>query len=105
MVHKTRRYETTQPEIERLHPPQAALEDAVADALANNASIDVTGVSVIALGQTIVLKGTVFAPEEIQRCEETARAVQGVEAVDNRLSLTPGNEATGAAAPKPPVSS
>ena len=66
-------------------PPRAVLETRVADALAVAGGIDATGVNIVAEGTTIVLSGSVMFESEVERAEEIARSIQGVENVQNGL--------------------
>lgn len=49
--------------------------------------IDASGISVMAIGRTIVLSGTVSCEAEIGYAEEAAAAVIGVHLIENRLEI------------------
>jgi osmotically-inducible protein OsmY len=62
-------------------------EGRVAKTLARAADIDATNVAVTAVGETIVLSGTVAYPEEIAIAADIASRIAGVVAVDNRITI------------------
>lgn len=90
MVHKPRRNHDTLAEVEVLHPVGAGLETLVANLLATSGTVDASGVTVTAAGRTITLAGQVYSPEEVERCAEIARTIEGVEAVENNIELLHG---------------
>jgi osmotically-inducible protein OsmY len=62
-------------------------EGRVAKALSRAADIDASEVAVTAMGETIVLSGTVAYPEEISIAGDIAGRVAGVANVDNRITI------------------
>ncbi len=87
MVFKEPKFFGMEPEIEREFVNHAALEIAVADALASAGGIDASGVDVTAEGEEVVLSGTVATVGEIERATAVAQAVSGVQSVRNQLLL------------------
>jgi osmotically-inducible protein OsmY len=66
------------------------LSRAVRRALGKAQGFDVSGVFVKARGGAVTLSGTVRSGDQIRQAEEVARTVQGVNSVQNRLTLFHG---------------
>jgi osmotically-inducible protein OsmY len=74
--------------------PGAAVETRVADALARAADIDASNVSVTAVGEQIVLQGTVAFPEEVAIAGDIAARVAGVVVVENLITTVNNGNST-----------
>lgn len=64
------------------------LETRVANFLASVSGLDATEVAVVAKGNVILLSGFVQTPEEIDRAQEAAESVPGVDEVINRIAAS-----------------
>ncbi|MCF3638357.1 BON domain-containing protein [Rhizobium sp. TRM95111] len=98
MVFKDRRFNGEAPE-EVLPGNPALLETAVAETLSAVADLDASDVAVIATGASVVLAGAVGSREEAIRAVQAAATVDGVRAVDDRLTYPPAAAGEGAAEP------
>ncbi|OWV67168.1 transporter [Rhizobium sp. R339] len=87
MVFKEPTFHGLEPEIEAGVANRASVEAAVANALAIAGGIDASDVEVTMEEDQIVLTGTVGTVGEIERAAAVARAVEGVNAVQNRILL------------------
>ena len=87
MVFKEPTFHGLEPEIEAEIANRASIEAAVATALAIAGGIDASDVEVTMEEGQIVLTGTVGTVGEIERATVIARAVEGVNAVQNRILL------------------
>lgn len=85
MVTKPGTFFGHEPEAEREDATKAALEAAVAGALATSGGVDASDVRVTAEGHDIVLSGMVATPGEVDRAITVARAVAGVRSVRNEI--------------------
>ncbi|TCL72705.1 BON domain-containing protein [Rhizobium sp. BK251] len=84
MVFKAATFHGLAPEVEIDHFTRAALETAVANALAAAGGIDASDVTVTVVGDgEVVLAGTVGTLAEIERATTVARSVDRVETVRN----------------------
>src|SRR4051812_210676 len=72
----------------------AAIETRVAEALARAGDLDAADVAVTAVGNTIVLSGTVAFPEEVAIAEDIASRIPGIDAVDNQISVFSSGDVT-----------
>lgn len=73
------------------HPKAGILEAKVAEALANDGEVDAVDVQATLTGDDeVTLTGTVCRQEEIARCSEIARSIEGVRSVTNRLTVRAG---------------
>ena len=90
MVFKAPTFHGGEPQVETDHSTRAALETAVANALAVAGGIDACGVTVSAHEQEITLDGTVGTAEEVARATLVAEAIEGVLAVRNRIVAAAG---------------
>jgi hypothetical protein len=68
--------------------PAIADERRVADALGRAGSLDASNVSVVAVGSTIVLQGTVALPEEVAEAGEIASHVAPSSHIENLITAT-----------------
>ena len=75
------------PEIEVEFVNHAALEEAVANALAVAGGLDAADVNVVAEGSVVTLDGAVATQAEIERATAVAANVAGVTTVRNHISL------------------
>ena len=87
MVFKEHTFHGLEPEIDAEIANRASVEAAVANALAIAGGIDASGVEVTMDEGRIVLTGTVGTVGEIERATVVARAVEGVQSVQNRILL------------------
>ncbi|WP_064713706.1 BON domain-containing protein [Rhizobium bangladeshense] len=87
MVFKEPTFHGLAPEVEAEIANRASLEAAVANALAVAGGIDASDVEVTMEEGQVVLTGTVGTVGEIERATAVARAVEGVNAVQNRILL------------------
>ncbi|WP_275782904.1 BON domain-containing protein [Pararhizobium gei] len=87
MVFKERTFHGIAPEM-ILPDGTAELESRVANCLAAVDGIDATAISVTAKGNIIVLTGNVLSIEEVERAEEAASTVEGVDEILNQLIVT-----------------
>lgn len=87
MVFKEPTFHGLAPEMEAEIANRASLEAAVANALAIAGGIDASDVEVTMEEDQVVLTGTVGTVGEIERATAVARAVEGVNAVQNRILL------------------
>ena len=87
MVFKEPTFHGLEPEIEAEIANRASVEAAVANALAIAGGIDASDVEVTMEEGQVVLTGTVGTVGEIERATAIARAVEGVNAVQNRILL------------------
>lgn len=85
MVTKPGKFFGHEPEAEREDRTKAALEAAVADALATSGGIDASDVQVTAEGHDIILSGLVATHGEVDRAIVVAGAVAGVSSVKNEI--------------------
>jgi osmotically-inducible protein OsmY len=85
MVFKQQTFHEEEPTVELEHPPRAAMETMVAEALAVAGGLDATEVTVTASAGTVTLAGSVLRASEIDRASEVARSVYGVEQVVNKI--------------------
>ncbi|MBB4191352.1 osmotically-inducible protein OsmY [Rhizobium aethiopicum] len=88
MVFKEPTFHGLAPEMEAEIANRASLEAAVANALAIAGGIDASDVEVTMEEGQVVLTGTVGTVGEIERATAVARAVEGVNAVQNRILLS-----------------
>lgn len=73
-------------EVEEDFPPQHDdLEAHVANFLASVGGLDASDITVVAKGNVILLSGMVQTPEEVDRAQEAAESVPGVDEVINRI--------------------
>ncbi|TCL94118.1 BON domain-containing protein [Rhizobium sp. PP-WC-2G-219] len=86
MVYKERTFFGTDPGDAAANQP-ADLETRVADTLAAMRDIDVSDVSVVSRGNTIVLSGFISSLEEADRAVEAATSVEGVDEVVNQMTI------------------
>ncbi|MDO9416363.1 BON domain-containing protein [Pararhizobium sp.] len=87
MVFKPGTFHGEVPERPEIGP--AALEDRVAAALARDGSLDAADVAVFASSaEEVTLTGSVGTRDEMIRAEDVAKSVEGVHAVDNKISIT-----------------
>ena len=84
MIFKERMFYGQEAE-EDLPPQHDDLETHVTNFLASVAGLDATDVTVVAKGNVILLSGYVQTPEEIDRAQEAAESVAGVDEVINRI--------------------
>ncbi len=82
------------PSLEEDPQGSADLESRVAGMLAGVQGLEASEIDVVASGTTITLSGFVASLEEIERAAEAAKAVEGVTAVDNRLTTPDRDSAT-----------
>lgn len=87
MVFKEQTFHGLEPEIEAEIANRAAVEAAVANALAIAGGIDASDVEVTMEDGRIVLTGTVGTVGEIERATAVAKAVEGVHSVRNQILL------------------
>lgn len=87
MVFKEQTFHGLEPEIDAEIANRASVEAAVANALAIAGGIDASDVEVTMEDVRIVLTGTVGTVGEIERATVVARAVEGVQSVQNRILL------------------
>ncbi|MBB3915710.1 osmotically-inducible protein OsmY [Rhizobium pisi] len=87
MVFKEQTFHGLEPEIDAEIANRASVEAAVANALAIAGGIDASDVEVTMDEGRIVLTGTVGTVGEIERATVVARAVEGVQSVQNRILL------------------
>ncbi|ANL36054.1 BON domain-containing protein [Rhizobium phaseoli] len=87
MVFKEQTFHGLAPEMEAEIANRASLEAAVANALAIAGGIDASDVEVTMEKDQIVLSGTVGTVGEIERATAVAKAVEGVQSVQNRILL------------------
>ncbi|KQS72860.1 hypothetical protein ASG39_03780 [Rhizobium sp. Leaf371] len=88
MVYKERTFFGTDPGDAAANQP-ADLEARVADTLAAMRDAEVSDVSVVARGSTIVLAGFIGSPDEADRAVDAAKSVEGVDAVINQMTIPP----------------
>ncbi|TCM58885.1 BON domain-containing protein [Rhizobium sp. PP-F2F-G48] len=88
MVYKERTFFGTDPGDAAANQP-ADLEARVADTLAAMRDAEVSDVSVVARGNTIVLAGFIGSPDEADRAVDAAKSVEGVDAVINQMTIPP----------------
>ncbi|NHT77392.1 BON domain-containing protein [Rhizobiaceae bacterium CRRU44] len=86
MVYKERTFFGTDPGDAAANQP-ADLETRVADTLAAMRDIDVSDVTVVSRGNTIVLSGFISSLEEADRAVEAATSVEGVDEVINQMTI------------------
>lgn len=84
MVFKERTFYGRTPE-ELFPQGPADLETRVANCLATVDGLDASDISVVARGNAIVLRGTVSSLEEIDRAQEAAASVEGVDEIINTI--------------------
>ncbi|MBB3137190.1 osmotically-inducible protein OsmY [Rhizobium pisi] len=87
MVFKEQTFHGLEPEIDAEIANRASVEAAVANALAIAGGIDASDVEVTMDEGRIVLTSTVGTVGEIERATVVARAVEGVQSVQNRILL------------------
>ncbi|MFS8146963.1 transporter [Rhizobium sp. R635] len=87
MVFKEPTFHGLEPEMELEIANRASVEAAVANALAIAGGIDASDVEVTMENGQVLLSGTVGTVGEIERATAVARAVEGVNAVQNRILL------------------
>ena len=87
MVFKEQTFHGLEPEIDAEIANRASVEAAVANALAIAGGIDASDGEVTMDEGRIVLTGTVGTVGEIERATVVARAVEGVQSVQNRILL------------------
>jgi osmotically-inducible protein OsmY len=87
MVFKAATFHGVEPEVETEHYTRALLEAAVSNVLAVAGGIDASEVNVTAVGDDIVLGGTVCTVAEIERATVVAQSVEGVRSVRNQILL------------------
>ena len=87
MVFKEQTFHGLEPEIEAEMANRASVEAAVANALAIAGGIDASDVEVTMEKDQVVLSGTVGTVGEIERATVVAKAVEGVQSVQNRILL------------------
>ena len=85
MDFKPQTFHEVPPQAELDDPTDATLEADVAEALARAGQVDASRVSVTARGGTVTLDGYVGSQWEVEAAGETARRIEGVASVDNRL--------------------
>jgi osmotically-inducible protein OsmY len=85
MVSKPGTFFGHEPEVEVDDRTKAALEAAVAEALATSGGVDASDVHVTAQGSAIVLSGLVATRGELERATVVAQAVSGVGSVANNI--------------------
>lgn len=86
MVYKERTFFGTDPGDAAANQP-AGLEARVADMLAAMRDVEVSDVSVVARGNTIVLGGFIGSPDEADRVVEAATSIEGVDEVINQMTI------------------
>ncbi|MGF6175617.1 BON domain-containing protein [Ensifer sp. 4252] len=84
MIFKKRTFHGTEPERSTADHP-AELERRVAHSLAVTPGLDAADVTVVCKGNTIMLAGHVATKAEVARAEESARLIEGVAEVINRI--------------------
>ncbi|RUM24977.1 BON domain-containing protein [Rhizobium vallis] len=87
MVFKEQTFHGLEPEIDAEIANRASVEAAVANALAIAGGIDASDVEVTMDEGQIVLTGIVGTVGEIERATAVAKAVEGVQSVQNRILL------------------
>lgn len=87
MVFKEPTFHGLEPEMELEIANRASVEAAVANALAIAGGIDASDVEVTMENGQVLLSGTVGTVGEIERATAVASAVEGVNAVQNRILL------------------
>jgi osmotically-inducible protein OsmY len=86
MIFKPQSFHGETPAVAEEHPPEADLEQRVAEALALTDATGALDLKVVASGSEIFLLAAASSEEEMARAVETALSVQGVAKVTVRLS-------------------
>jgi osmotically-inducible protein OsmY len=91
MVTQERNFHGLKPESDVETPNSASVETRVANALANDGSIDPSDIVVVDVNGQITLRGAVSSLAEAKRATEVAGSIAGVVSIVNALEIVVGN--------------